>query len=174
MKPTLRCKIDELPILAERCKHQNPGEDDELLALQPQVAQRGHLTKEDLRSVALWKSQRSAAYIKRNAPEYVQEVTGWALGSVTERARIEVLTLLDGVQWPTASVILHFFHPGDYPILDYRAIWSTALAVPKDYDFAFWWKYVENCRELARRSGLDMRSVDQALWQYSKENQVPA
>lgn len=30
-----------------------------------------------------------------------------ALSTPSERLRIEVLTLLDGVGWPTASVLLH-------------------------------------------------------------------
>jgi hypothetical protein len=28
------------------------------------------------------------------------------------------------VNWPTASVILHFVYPKRYPILDYRALWQ--------------------------------------------------
>jgi hypothetical protein len=70
-----------------------------------------------------------------------------------------------------ASVILHFFHENPYPILDYRAIWSVGAQVPKQYSFDTWWPYVEFCRKLARQNGVDMRTLDQALWQYSKENQ---
>jgi hypothetical protein len=106
-----------------------------------------------------------------NTPEYVQEITGIALQAKEERVRIEVLTLLDGVGWPTASVILHFFHKDPYPILDFRALWSLSLKVPNEYDFTFWWTYVECCRQLASECGLTMRRLDQALWQYSKEKQ---
>ncbi len=35
-----------------------------------------------------------------------------------------VLRFLDGVEWPTASTILHFCGARPYPILDYRALWS--------------------------------------------------
>jgi hypothetical protein len=81
------------------------------------------------------------------------------------------LTLLDGVLWPIASVILHLFHKDRYPILDYRALWSTSTKVPLHYDFAFWKKYFIFTRGIAARTGLDMRTIDRALWQHSKENQ---
>jgi hypothetical protein len=101
----------------------------------------------------------------------VREVTGWALGAATERGRIEPLTLIDGVQWPMASVLLHIFHSDPYPILDFRALWSVDSDVPAVYTFEFWWVYVTFCRATADANGVDMRTLDRALWQYSKENQ---
>jgi hypothetical protein len=68
-------------------------------------------------------------------------------------------------------VILHFFHRDPYPIIDFRALWSVSLPVPVQYGFDFWWPYVQFCRDLSDRTGLDMRTLDRALWQYSKENQ---
>src|SRR5690606_39196674 len=135
------------------------------------VQRAGHLTIDQLKQVALWKAPRRAGLVDRNDPAYVRELTGWALSAKTERARIETLTLIDGVRWPTASVILHLFHPDPYPILDFRALWSVALAVPDQYSFSFWWPYVEYCRSLASRTGVDMRTLDRALWQHSKEKQ---
>ena len=70
-------------------------------------------------------------------------------------------------------MILHFFHQDKYPIIDYRALYSITMEVPNQYTFDFWWRYVEYCRDLASRTGLSMRELDQALWQYSKENQRP-
>jgi len=106
-----------------------------------------------------------------NSDEFVKEITGFALSAKDERARIETLTTLSGVAWPTASVILHFFHRDDYPILDYRALWSVGYDAAPIYSFEFWWKYVDYTRKLAERSGLDIRTVDRALWQYSREKQ---
>ena len=80
-------------------------------------------------------------------------------------------SILDGVSWPTASVILHFFHRRRYPILDFRALWSVGLEPPVQYGFNFWWDYVQYCRILARESRVDMRTLDRPLWQYSKERQ---
>jgi len=35
-----------------------------------------------------------------------------------------------------------------------------------------WWNYTVYCRALASKAGVDMRTLDQALWQYSKEKQT--
>lgn len=128
------------------------------------------LTLDQLWMVARWKSPRSAGHIKLNNDEYVKEITGFALQTKNERARIEALTILDGVSWPTASVILHFFHDEKYPILDFRALWSVGVKLPSKYDFEFWWDYVVFCRDLAARTGHEMRTLDRALWAYSKQN----
>jgi hypothetical protein len=68
-------------------------------------------------------------------------------------------------------VILHLFDKGKYPILDFRALFSISVDVPSQYNFDFWWEYVEFCRELAETNDVSIRTLDRALWQYSKENQ---
>jgi hypothetical protein len=76
--------------------------------------------------------------------------------------------------WPTASVLLHFAHVERYPILDFRALWSLSILKPKgQYKFQFWWEYVQICRNIADKRGVEMRMLDRALWQYSNENQSP-
>jgi len=56
--------------------------------------------------------------------------------------------------------------------MDFRALWSVSMEVPPQYDFPFWWKYVEFCRHIAARTGQDMRTLDQALWAFSAQNQA--
>lgn len=85
-------------------------QDAELVALVPHIRSAGSLTLDQLRRVARWKAPRSAGRVEGNDEEYVATITGFALQTKCERARIETLTLLNGVGWPTASVILHFFH----------------------------------------------------------------
>jgi len=101
----------------------------------------------------------------------VNETTRTSLSTSDERLRIDVLTLLSGVAYPTASVILHLFHPDAYPILDFRALWSLGYETPPEYDFGFWKRYTTFCRGYAKRLGQSMRTIDRAFWQYSKENQ---
>lgn len=62
--------------------------------------------------------------------------------------------------------------PNPYPIIDYRALWSLGLEQKGAYyTFDDWWTYVESCRDLSEQAGVDMRTFDRALWQYSKESQ---
>jgi len=131
MNPKLLCPESKLAFFAAR--YQYPLQETVVLDLKTAVVKRGWMTKDELRIIAQWKAPRSAGHMEDNPEEYVKEITGFALSAKTERARIEVLTTLDGVRWPTASVILHFFHPEPYSIMDFRALWSVSLPVPAQY-----------------------------------------
>jgi hypothetical protein len=167
--PRLRLQGRDIRAIARRYGY--PIAEKEVIALKPVVCGRGFLERHELQKVAYWKAPRSSGHISKNTEEYVREITYFALQAETEQARIQVLTNIAGVSWPTASVVLHFFHRDPYPILDFRALWSVTLEVPSRYSFDFWWAYVRFCRKVADRNRVDMRTLDRALWQYSKENQ---
>jgi len=167
--PRLRFRTNKIVQIAARYEY--PLSESELIDFRPTVFQRGYLLRNELAHLAYWKAPRSAGHIEKNTEKYVNEITGFALRAKTERARIELLTVLSGVSWPTASVILHFFHRDPYPIIDFRALWSASLSVPSQYDFGFWWSYVKFCRKVACLAGVDMRTLDRAMWHYSKENE---
>jgi hypothetical protein len=133
---------------------------------------RGYLSKPEFLAIARWKTPRSASRCAQNEPNFVEEVTRLSLAAGSSpRLRIECLNLLSGVKWPTASVILHFCHQEVYPIVDFRALWSLRCDVPSSYDYSFWERYVAFARGLCAKVGLDIRTVDRALWHYSKEHQ---
>jgi hypothetical protein len=165
----LRFHENEIKDIAKRYKY--PWEESELIELRKEILKKGCLNKKQLQLVAKWKAPRSAGHVKKNTNEYVKDITAFAFSTKDERSRIEVLTVLDGVSWPTASVLLHLFHKEPYPILDFRALWSASLDVPKQYTFSFWQPYVLFCREISKRNKVSMRVLDRAMWQYSKENQ---
>ncbi len=167
----IKLKFPEEEILRIAQRYSYPREEQVLLDIRIAARESGFLTKDQIKTVALWKAPRAAGHIDKNDPEFVREMTSLGFSAKTERARIEILTLIDGVRWPTASVILHLFHEDPYPILDFRALWSVGLEVPNAYTFEFWWPYVDYCRAVAHRSRIDMRMLDRALWQFSKENQ---
>jgi hypothetical protein len=135
----------------------------------PRARATGYLTKADFLALCAWKSPRSRPRCEANDEEFVRAVTATAFTTPCERLRVESLTLLDGVHWPTASAILHFCHEDPYPVLDVRALWSLGVEHPIAYDFALWSEYTRCCRALARRSRVTMRELDRALWQYAKE-----
>ncbi len=145
--------------------------DDIVSNLKISIQEQKFLTKTDLLTLAQWKSPRSTHHINKNQESYIEAITHFALSTSNKRARIQSLTILDGVGWPMASCILHFYHHQPYPILDFRALWSISIDIPSQYSFDFWIDYVQYCRQLAKSNQISMRKLDCALWQYSKENQ---
>lgn len=143
----------------------------DLPAISRAVRRRGHYTKREFLAVCRWKSERTKKWCASNSADEVEIITRAALTSSDERVRIETLTMLNGVSWPTASVLLHFGHKDPYPILDYRALWAVGIDPPPPYGFEFWRDYMRFCRRLADRAEVPIRTLDQALWQYSTWHQ---
>ena len=139
--------------------------------LAPVARARGYLVRDEFVELARWKSPRPKQLIERNDADLVEKVTRAALSSDREEIRIGLLQILNGVSWPMASVILHFCSTDDYPILDFRALWTLGYSRPPVYGFPFWWDYTTFVRALKQRSGLDMRTIDRALWAYSAAKQ---
>jgi hypothetical protein len=144
--------------------------EDAVLSLISAIQSRKYITKEQLKIICRWKALRNVN-AKYNDSAYVEEITGISLSARNERTKIEILTILDGVQWPTASAILHLYHEETYPILDVRAIWSCGLDAVPTYSYNFWIQYVDFIRDISSRNKLDMRIVDRALWEYSNQYQ---
>ncbi|MDP3772849.1 MAG: hypothetical protein Q8Q85_01125 [Gemmatimonadales bacterium] len=167
-----RLRFPEGEIEHWAARYQYAGERELIAGPVAAARQRGYLRMPEFLEIARWKTPRSRSRCAKNDPSFVEEVTRLALQPNTSpRLRIESLTLLSGVEWPTASVILHFCHREPYPIVDFRALWSLSCAVPARYDYPFWVAYTEFARGLCRRVDLDSRTLDRALWQYSKERQ---
>jgi hypothetical protein len=146
----------------------------EVIAMGRAARGRGHYTRDEFISVCRWKTPRSSPLVARNSAETVHEATGVALAAATpERQRMSALRSLHGVEWPTASVLLHLAYPERYPILDQRALQALGFQRPPPYSFRFWQAYVSACVDLAGQAGVDGRTFDQALWQWSREHGDP-
>ena len=112
--------------------------------------------------------------VAQNSADSVEDSTRVALSETSsERQRADALLSLRGVGWPTASVLLHLAYPERYPILDVRALHALGVRAPSAYGFRYWDAYVTACVRLAHQAGVDGRTFDQALWQWSKEQGVP-
>lgn len=140
-------------------------------AISPAVRERGHFTREEFIQTYRWKTERTAARPETHTQAEIADVTGVAFRQQGERLRICLLRALDGVDWPTASVLLHVGLSEEYPIIDYRALWSLGSGEPNSYSFGFWWTYVECCRGLAAAAGVSVRELDKALWAFSEASQ---
>ena len=165
----LRFPEARIPRWAEQ--YSDPNEPEIEGRVGPAARARGYLERDEFLAICRWKTPRSKPLCERNHESFVKEVTRTALSTSNEELKIRVLLLLSGVGWPTASVILHFCDRGRFPILDYRALWSLGITKPPEDSLGFWLKYTNFTRDLADRTALDMRTIDRALWQFSKENQ---
>lgn len=177
MEYLLRFDCAEMGKLAQRytsCQNDRDRKAERHIeeVVSPTVREKGFYTKAHFLELCSWKTSRSQQLCAANDEEFIRDVTALALKAKNERIRIEVLTLLNGVGWPTASVLLHFGHPQRYPILDLRALWSLSISRPEGgYEFSFWWDYVQVCRRIAERCDVTMRTLDRALWQFSVDHQ---
>jgi hypothetical protein len=169
-KFALQFAVERVPEYAARFPSED---DDEALVIGRNARKRGYYTLEEFRKVCRWKTPRSAPLVARNGAEAVASLTGVALSETSsERERIDALRSLRGVGWPTASVLLHLAYPDRYPILDKRVVHALGVRTPVTYSFRFWEAFVTTWRRLANQAGVDGRTFDQALWQWSKEQDV--
>ena len=78
------------------------------------------------------------------------------------------LTLLEGINPVLASVILAFFDPEQYAILD-AAVWKAILGNPPPNLLTTqnYLKLLEVIRKTAAKQNLDVRVIDKALYKKS-------
>ena len=157
----------EIEALASRF---GDADDTRLLAAGAAARARGYYTREEFLEVCAWKTPRSRPKVAANTEAVVVEVTGRALAADDEATRMSALLELAGVGVPTASVLLYFAFPDNYPILDVRALESLGVKPRSQYPVSFWLQYLRVCRELSDRAGVSIRTLDKALWQHSKEH----
>jgi hypothetical protein len=162
----LQFPVDAIPTLARRF---GAADDRRWLTVGAAARRRGHYTRSEFIEVCAWKTPRSRPRVAANPAAAVIDATGRALGAPDEETRIAALLELQGVGVPTASTLLYFAFPDDYPILDVRALESLGVKSRSSYPVSFWLAYLHSCRTLARETGVSLRTLDKALWQYSKE-----
>jgi hypothetical protein len=145
------------------------GDEGRWLAAGAGARARGHYTRDEFIAVCAWKTVRSRPKVASNSEAAVVDATRRALAAREEAQRMDALLELEGVGVPTASVLLYFAFPDDYPILDVRALESLGVKPRTQYPVSFWLAYLAACRELALRYGVCIRTLDKALWQHSRE-----
>jgi hypothetical protein len=131
---------------------------------------RGHYTRSEFLVVCAWKTPRSRPKVQANNARAVRAATSVALSPASsEQTRMEALLALQGVGVPTASTLLYIAFPAEYPILDVRALHALGQKPRSGYPTSYWLSYLDACRGLAAEHGVSLRTLDKALWQWSKE-----
>ena len=167
-----KLRLTESQILLWAARYANTANDGGLRdKLRPRVLKRGYLKRDEFLDICKWKTQRTKARCAANDEFTIRTISRAAFASSDEALKIDLLRTLKGVEWPTASTLLHFCDERPYPILDYRALWSLGFRDPPHYSTEFWLEYLAYTRGLAKRLKIDIRALDQALWQYSKARQ---
>jgi hypothetical protein len=163
----LQFDIRDVDAYASRYAYED---DSVVLAIGRTARKLGYYTREEFVAVCRWKTPRSGPLVATNSATEIETATRTALSTArTERERMGALRALAGVEFPTASVLLHLAYPERYPILDKRALHALGVRAPATYSFRLWSEYVEEYRRLIGVAGMDGRTLDRALWQWSSE-----
>ena len=148
--------------------------EEQVIGFRDDIQGRGCLTKYELYKVADWKlsvyGEDAAELTSKNPDGLIQVTTRQAFTSTDHWEKLMYLTELRGIGQSTASAILHLYDEGQYPILDIHALWSAGLEKKKRTSYPFWLEYIAFCRDIANRNGVDMRTLDRALWFYSYDS----
>lgn len=128
----------------------------------------GEFTRAHLADIVAWKSPRSLRILHENEAE-IRDALHLAMITETERAAIATLIALDGVGVPVASAVLTMVDENRYTIVDRRALESLGQPPRPQYAVNFYLDYLDVCRELSRKHGVSLRTLDRALWQWSAE-----
>jgi hypothetical protein len=131
------------------------------------------MSKTDLAEVVEWKFKGDQAkklrvleLVNRNDEASVTLASSQAfnLPIDDDAYRINCLMMLEGVSPVLASVILAFFNPKQYGVLDVYA-WRALLGneVPNLYSVANYLKLLLALRKTATKHNIDVRTVEKAL-----------
>lgn len=105
----LQFPIEQVPEYAARYAYED---DSKVVAIGRAARERGHYTRDEFLAVCRWKTSRSAPLVALNSADSIEAKTRVALSeNSTERERMETLRSLPGVDWATASVLLHLAYP---------------------------------------------------------------
>ncbi len=79
-----------------------------------------------------------------------------------------ILTLLHGVGVPMASALLMVWQPDQHTVIDVRAVKSlvnnSEIDDPAPDLYPPYMKYLDKCKEISKRCGRSLRTVDRALY----------
>lgn len=133
-----------------------------------------YIGKDILLKIADWKAPRIKGYIEKNNPKtnpsYVEEVTRVSFSASNEKLKLEILTLLEGVNIRMATAILQFCFPEEYVVMDWHA-WNSLKAAGKikgeiEDTYECYKQYNDLCHEISKQFGVPSRVLDKALWQW--------
>lgn len=150
-------------------KPKRQRQEADVIKIKYSVKDKGYLTKCELMEMGRWKDRFAPSNIKENSPECIKAVTRDAFRPGDDWEKLKKLMGLHGVGQSIASTILHLYDQEKYPIFDPRALYSIRINKEDvEGDKKFWEKYVKFCRAKAECHGVCMRTLDRALYKFSR------
>ncbi|MDI9348593.1 MAG: hypothetical protein QM537_01165 [Candidatus Symbiobacter sp.] len=172
MKIPFASKEEVIQLAREYDNEQKPKNtelESYLVEKMPKAVTRKFVEKEELINIAKWKwsGGRTWQLVDKNSAEDIKDFTKASFATHNENLRIQILRGLHGVNWPMASVILHFAFPEKYPIFDVRAM--NSIGSDTKYSNELWAEYCKTCQEFCQKHNVEMRDLDRALWKSGKQ-----
>lgn len=137
------------------------------------------ITKEDLEKIIGWKFQgrligRRKRILNLLSPvkdEYIQQVSKLAFQAEDDEARLSLLTSIRGVGVALSSVILTFYDPKRYGVVDIHDWRELFGKEPADIftNHKHILKFFAKLREITEKTGLACRVVEKALFKKNLE-----
>lgn len=157
------------------------------------LLKQGFATIEQFLQIVRWKSgSRTLRYFAgQGVDEEVRAITRLAFSDPADGVRHRVLSLIKGVNRPTASAVLAVWRPETYTVLDFRTVralmtFGELESLLPDADHGDPWTamkalayndYLAVCRTIVDRlntqssAALTLRDLDRALWQLDRQTQ---
>lgn len=134
--------------------------------------------RKNLKCLSKWKwAGLWANHAHKNTREEVRTITGDAFGMSSDdakpsseavRRQLRRLCDLVGVSAATGAVLLTFWRPDVYTVMDQRALASLASADlwtgASEANIDDYPIYLEKCHSISEETGLSLRDTDRALW----------
>ena len=156
-------------------KPERQRQEQDVMKIKCSVEDKGYLTKNELMKMGDWKRASLPHQMDDNPVGHVEKITAEVFSLDDDWEKLEKLIDIKGVGQPVASTILHLYDPERYPIFDVHALCSIRINKKEvEYDETFWKKYVKLCQTKAYCHGVCMRTLDRALYKFSKSGAASA
>lgn len=138
------------------------------------------MTKSDLIKINEWKFSGLKGRKKINLrnisddDSFIKLISQNAFKIKNDKHKIKLLSTLDGVGVALASVILTFYDPKNYGVIDIH-VWRELFGKEPQDMFnvkkEFYLKLIKRLREIAKKYNLKVRDVEKALYKKNKKCQ---
>lgn len=149
----------------------NKGDEEEI---GENLRRNNYLTKSDLERIIKWKFQgrligRQKRILNLLTPveeSFIKDVSSLAFKSKADETRLKLLSSINGVGNALSSVILTFYDPQNYGILDIHAWRGLFCKEPNDVfsNIKQAVKFFQKLREISKTTGLSCRDIEKAIF----------